>query len=646
MSIVSKDFRVRSSTIALAIVLGALAGLGGLAPDASVSAAPAAQRGGDSVCSCTMSKRVAPDTIELCETSQVEIGISPECPGTPIHIVLIIDEVYKPNYSEPRDRTQALRKSVQRLEMRAHPNVRVGVVWMQKGRAIKKLDLSNDASKVITNLNVPPLSRFSAKVQCFDCGFREAVKIMDRGQKDYPDADIHEIFLLAPLGVYTAEAVPSVTKGARLAKARRAAVISTCFAWTHCDAVLRKAASQPRLYLKYGEGNRLAALLDDVVHEASSAFIRTVELVDTYPPEMEVLTDSFSVAPASIDTVARTITWEFKKPIQEFYSLTYQVKPLALGAFEMGDEDAKLKMVDSQYAEFDLQVPAPVLTVSKECPLSDTPTPLPTNTPLPTPTPPATRIPTIAPTPTPLPPTATPEPTKVPLPLYLPIMINELCVPARTHTDVALVMDLSSSMLERGEDGRPKVEALQEAALRFLDGMHLQMDAAGGSDRVAVVGFNERAWILQPMTNDEAMLRNAVGALRDGVREYTRLDLAFERGADALAASPNPESAPVMVLFTDGQPNRVPMAEDGHVETTVLRSAAAAKNAGVTVYTVSVGRAVGADPEVNAALMREAASAPHQYYSAPDAGKLASIYSTLTEVIPCGGARYWPANPK
>lgn len=62
----------------------------------------------------------------------------------------------------------------------------------------------------------------------------------------------------------------------------------------------------------------------------------------------------------------------------------------------------------------------------------------------------------------------------------------------------------------------------------------------------------------------------------------------------------------------------------------------------VVVYTIGLGQSSGPNREINADLLRAAASAPSKYYEAPDASRLADIYGTLTRVIPCGGARYWP----
>jgi len=129
------------------------------------------------------------------------------------------------------------------------------------------------------------------------------------------------------------------------------------------------------------------------------------------------------------------------------------------------------------------------------------------------------------------------------------------------------------------------------------------------------------------------------------MQEHTRLDLAFQRGAEALAEPRAADTTAILVLLTDGLPNRVPAAEDGRPETTVLRAAQAAKDAGVLVYTIGVGRADGPQPEINPALLREAASRPDMFYPAREAGQLGTVYGQLTRVVPCGGTTFWTGRP-
>lgn len=620
--------------LALTVAIGlAAALLGALGP--ITRAAPPTQRGGRSPCGCGATKAVAPDTIRLCDTSQVTVGFWATCPDQPVHIVFIIDEDYKPDYSDPKDRTTALRDAVLRLELDEHPNILVGVVWMQRGSAQTRVELTNDAQRVIDNLDIRTLPWWVAAIQCFDCGFREAVRMLDKAQADYPkDTEIDEIVILAPLGVYLPNAAQGLASGARLAKSRGATVISSCFAWTHCHQVLREAASSARLYLAYGEGKRLAALLHDTVRSSVALFVREFRLVDAYPAGVTIVPDSIQPPPDVFDPDGRTMSWTLRLPKQDAYTVTYRVQPIQLGNWPMG-AGALVGLTDSAYRVITTTVPSPVITVSESCELipTATPSPVPTATSTEPPTSTGTAPPTATSTNTPSP-TATPTPQ--PLPVYLPVALKELCTPLRITTDVALAIDMSTSMRARAPDGQSTLDAAQAAAHSFVQAMNLIPDADGRSDRVAIVGFNREAWIQQPLTNDAGALGQAIDALAEHIREHTRLDLAFTRSAEALGAA-RPDASAVMIVLTDGRPNQVPYAEDGTMETTVLRAAQAGKDAGIAVYTVGVGPG-----QINAALLRAAASRPELFTLAPDASQLGGIYRQLTRVIPCGHAIFWP----
>jgi Mg-chelatase subunit ChlD len=168
------------------------------------------------------------------------------------------------------------------------------------------------------------------------------------------------------------------------------------------------------------------------------------------------------------------------------------------------------------------------------------------------------------------------------------------------------------------------------------------MQLGAEADQVAVVGFNREAWIAQRLTPSRASVEAALEGLGARMAEHTRLDLALKVGAEALGpATPGRER--IMILLTDGLPNQVPYAEDGSMDTTILRAAAVAKASGATLYTVALGRTDGPNPEVNAALLRQVATRPDTAYVAPEAGALEGIYREIAIVIPCGQTPYWPA---
>lgn len=241
--------------------------------------------------------------------------------------------------------------------------------------------------------------------------------------------------------------------------------------------------------------------------------------------------------------------------------------------------------------------------------------------------------PTLAPTPTP---TATPTP---PPPAFLPLTLRERCLPWRV--DVALVLDLSTSMAARTPDDVPKHAAATAAARGFLDLLDLRGDAAG--DRAALVAFNATTRIAQPLTGDRQALVSRLATLGGALQTGSRLDLALETGASALADSRRTERLAVLVLLSDGLPTGVPPAPDGSARTTVLDAAAGVRAAGIRVYAIGFGRS----DELDGPLLAAVAGDPSRYRETPAAAELAEIYAGLASLLRCPPGRHrwgepWP----
>ncbi len=260
----------------------------------------------------------------------------------------------------------------------------------------------------------------------------------------------------------------------------------------------------------------------------------------------------------------------------------------------------------------------------------ETPTPTASNTPTPTPTVTGTPPPTITPTPT-----NTPEPFRI----FLPIALKfELCV---AHADVVLVLDMSSSMERETGTGRKKYEAAVNAARNFAGLLDLTGTQPGQHDQLAVAGFNDRGWIQVGLTNDLGRIRRALERLPDEIREGTRLDLAFETGQEAFSG-PNRklENAAVMIVLTDGIPNRVPFPPGSNQETVVLAAATRAKDQGTRVFTIGVGL----PEDIIEWLLQDCATDPPEdhYYYAPSPDDLSDIYGRIARLLPCPGVEPWP----
>ena len=280
-------------------------------------------------------------------------------------------------------------------------------------------------------------------------------------------------------------------------------------------------------------------------------------------------------------------------------------------------------------------------------PPTPTPVPTPTNTATatdtPTPTASPTATTTITPSPTPSPTaTATGTPTPRPRPLYLPVLLRESCRERRSTPTSSWSSTCRPACATSPATGAARSTPCRMRPAPFLSLMDLAADP--GHDQVAVAAFNDRAWIAQPLGVDRFALHAAVDGLPDGMASGTRLDLALEVGRAALDVPGHIASnTAVLILLTDGLPNRVPLGPGGTQEETVLAMAEQVRASGVRVYTIGVGQADAPDiaDRINADLLRSVASTPAMFFQTVDAGELARIYADIAYTLGCPPESYW-----
>lgn len=345
--------------------------------------------------------------------------------------------------------------------------------------------------------------------------------------------------------------------------------------------------------------------------------LRSVEITQRLTSGLDYVAGSASIAPTSIVTAAdgTTLSWLWARTgVEGPHSVTYRVDPAAVGAFTI---TGSVDVVDDRTMHRLLPVDDAVFVVDDPCapPPSATPTDTPTATATPVP---PTATPTATPT---LTPTATP--TRRPKPVYLPIALAERCDRTRRASDVALVIDASTSMLEAAGGGRNKINAALAATRAFLDVMNL----AVGRDRAAVVSFNAAAVLHQPLTSDRARLEAALDAV--SLAPLTCLPCAVAMGREALGA-PTPGRTRTIVLLTDGRSNPRPIDE-------AVALAAAAKADGILIAVVGLGDELDVDG------LRSIASSERHFFLSPDAQDLEAIYAAIADLIPCPS--YWPQAP-
>lgn len=150
----------------------------------------------------------------------------------------------------------------------------------------------------------------------------------------------------------------------------------------------------------------------------------------------------------------------------------------------------------------------------------------------------------------------------------LPSSANE-----RAPLDLAIVIDRSGSM-----SGEP-LAAAKAAAQNLIRGL-------GAADRVAVLVFDDKVDVLQPLgaVADREAIAAKVAQVRSG--GSTALFDGWEAGAGQLLGHVAPGRTSRVILLTDGQANRGLVDEDA-----IAAKVAEAAKAGVTTTTVGLGGA-------------------------------------------------------
>ncbi len=198
--------------------------------------------------------------------------------------------------------------------------------------------------------------------------------------------------------------------------------------------------------------------------------------------------------------------------------------------------------------------------------------------------------------------------------------------------DIMLVIDKSGSMVS------PDPQRLQDAksaAITFVNTVNFSKDTVG------LASFNQIAVLDQELTSTQADITNAINALAasgqtnigDGVK-VGRIELVANGGATK-----------AMILLSDGAPNVMSQPNGSlrfcFVNPTsptnctiyALNQSNITKQAGIEIFTIGLGV-----NNFTEGLLKEMASAPSNYFSAPNSSELESIYLQIAgEICPCSG---------
>jgi len=188
--------------------------------------------------------------------------------------------------------------------------------------------------------------------------------------------------------------------------------------------------------------------------------------------------------------------------------------------------------------------------------------------------------------------------------------------PSSVNATVSIYLDFESNPnddLNRTET-TISIDAAKEAAKTFIEKFN-------ENDRIGFVKFGSYAVLAHGLTNmDEAGKASLKKAIDDiGLEGGTAIHTGINEAREELLRNGREDVPKVIVLLTDGQ------NDYGNEE--VLRSAKAAKDANITIFTV------GLTAFVNGEMLKEVATCPDYYYKSPTGAQLNEIYEEISEEV-------------
>jgi uncharacterized protein YegL len=179
--------------------------------------------------------------------------------------------------------------------------------------------------------------------------------------------------------------------------------------------------------------------------------------------------------------------------------------------------------------------------------------------------------------------------------------------------DVMIVLDRSGSMASDGGNPAQPLGAARSAANTFINSLSAAVDRAGA------VTYNDSATLNSALSSDLSAVKTSYASVSAG--GYTNIGAAIDKADNELRTNGRNDTKHVIVLLSDGRPNR-PVDESTGTQYAKTQ-ASEAKSAGEVIYTIGLGT------DANPTLMKQLASLPDYYYYAPSGGDLNSIYAAI-----------------
>ncbi len=190
--------------------------------------------------------------------------------------------------------------------------------------------------------------------------------------------------------------------------------------------------------------------------------------------------------------------------------------------------------------------------------------------------------------------------------------------------DVALVLDRSGSMNFLGKEPPQPLTDVKNAATYFINQLNQ-------NDQAALISFANDATIDSMLTKDFTNVRSTIGNMvihPDGPQNTNIGDGIQKAREELVSVRQRPGVSKFMVVLTDGVATHPQKAGDAkYPETFALQAANQAKIDGIGMFSIGLGK------DLNADFLKDIASSSEEFFLAPAAKDLTSIYKQIATKI-------------
>lgn len=199
-------------------------------------------------------------------------------------------------------------------------------------------------------------------------------------------------------------------------------------------------------------------------------------------------------------------------------------------------------------------------------------------------------------------------------------------------SDILLLLDRSGSMASLGKNPPEPLSSAKVAASSFVDRLSFK-------DKIGILSFATKPKdpIDLYLTSDFNLAKQAIGevAIEASSTQYTNIYEALHSAwQELISGRAQEKSSKVLVLLTDGVANN-PKDPQGtteeqdikYAESLALKESADIRKDGVIIYTIGLGQ------KINESFLRLIASESKNYFFAPNASDLATIYKNISSDI-------------